>query len=76
MKKITQEEYQEFLKDYTWKLLQFPDYRLGQAFLNYFTKIQDHLLMDGDHGRDYSWELYQEKDKVKAQKMIDFFREQ
>jgi len=74
IKKVTKEQYQEFLKDYAWQLLKHPDYRLGEAFLNYFTKIHDTLLMDSD-GRDCSWALYQTKDNKKAQHMIDHFIE-
>ena len=36
---ITQKEFDEFIKHYNWEILRNPDYRVGQAFINYFTAI-------------------------------------
>lgn len=38
--KISKLEYAEFEKHYAWTLLSAPDYRLGQAFVNYFPEAQ------------------------------------
>jgi len=36
---ITQDEFDEFVKLYTWEVIRNADYRVGQAFVNYFTAI-------------------------------------
>lgn len=51
MRKITQLEFQEFEKDLLFKQIAYPDYRYGQAFLNYFKWVEDSLDADGDLGR-------------------------
>ena len=33
---ITHQEFDEFVKHYCWMILKYPDYRVGQAFINYF----------------------------------------
>ena len=38
--KISKLEYAEFKQHYVWVLLSAPDYRLGQAFVNYFPEAQ------------------------------------
>ena len=45
---ISKKEYEEFLKDYTVEVLRNPDYRLGQAFLNYFPAVDLQLLLKED----------------------------
>jgi hypothetical protein len=37
--KISREEYTEFEKYYIMEILRNPDYRLGQAFINYFPAV-------------------------------------
>ena len=50
MRKVTQQEIAEFEKDFTHKVLSNPDYRYGQAFINYFSWVHDNMLNDGDLG--------------------------
>lgn len=33
---ITQNQFDEFVKHYNWEILKNSDYRVGQAFINYF----------------------------------------
>ena len=56
---------------YAWQLLQSPDYRLGQAFLNYFPKISKLYLEDGDRGENEEYRLFNETDAAKAQTIIN-----
>jgi hypothetical protein len=56
--KVTKDEYEAFLKDYAWELLQQPDYRLGQAFLNFFPSVNNEYANDGDHGALEAQKLY------------------
>jgi hypothetical protein len=74
--KITQEEYNKFLEHLAWQRLQSPDYRLGQAFLNYFPRISK-ALIEGEHwGTLYEYNLFNEINDLKAQKIIDFWIDQ
>ena len=73
--KISDAEYKEFLKHYSWQLLKAPDYRLGQAFLNYFPDISRTMTNDGDLGAMDEQRLFYTTDKVEAQAMIDRWRE-
>ena len=36
---ITQKQFDEFVKYYSWEILRTPDYRVGQAFINYFPTV-------------------------------------
>ena len=67
---ISRLDWEEFLKAYTWQLLKNPDYRLGQAFLNYYTEINQMLENDGDLGRQLSTQLFYEKDLVRTYAII------
>jgi len=69
--KVSQSEYKEFLKYYAWQLLSAGDYRLGQAFLNYFPKISNNLINAGDQGAEKEMKLYNERDNKQSQKIID-----
>lgn len=33
---ITQEQFDEFVRHYNWEVIRNADYRVGQAFVNYF----------------------------------------
>jgi len=68
---ISPDEYKKFEKHYAWQLLQSPDYRLGQAFLNYFPKISKLYLEDGNHGENEEYRLFNETDATKAQTIIN-----
>jgi len=61
MAMITRKQYQEFMEHYAWQLLKSPDYRIGQAFINYFPEL-DKLLN--------SVELYYETDNRRAMAVI------
>lgn len=69
--KITQYEYAKFLEHLVWQRLQSPDYRLGQAFLNYFPHISKALIEDEDFGTLYEYNLFNEINDLQAQKIID-----
>mgnify|MGYP003341280584 CR=1 FL=1 len=73
--KITQEQYQEFLKHLAWQRLQSPDYRLGQAFLNYFPEISSLMRHDGDLGALDELKLFNEKDNSKVWPIINRWRD-
>jgi hypothetical protein len=59
--KITAVEYEEFLKHLAWTRLKAPDYRFGQAFLNYFPAIRDIMERSGDHGSQGAAHLFYEE---------------
>lgn len=42
--KVTRKQYEEFLKEFAWQRLKSPDYRLGQAFCNHFSKQANMVL--------------------------------
>jgi hypothetical protein len=58
---ITKEQYEEFLKHLAWTRLKAPDYRYGQAFLNYFPEIRDIMEHDGDLGSQGAAHLFYEE---------------
>ena len=68
---ITQKQYQEFIEHYAWQLLQSPDYRIGQAFLNYFPEVSTEMTRDGDHGTLFEMNLYYETDNERAKYLIN-----
>jgi hypothetical protein len=73
--KITPEKYAQFQKHYAWQLLKSPDYRLGQAFLNYFPEIGQAMLANKD-GELEEYRFYNETDTVRAQELIDRWLDQ
>ena len=68
--RIPKERWQEFQEHYAWQLLKSPDYRLGQAFLNYFNEVDKIMNEDGDLGRNDSVALYYESDNGRAMDII------
>ena len=68
--KITQEQYEEFLKHLAWQRLKAPDYRFGQAFINYFPEISKNMRRDGDNGVLDEMHLFYEINDLEAQKTI------
>jgi hypothetical protein len=64
--KISQDQYNEFLKDFAWQRLKTPDYRLGQAFCNFFSKEANQILGTIDEFR-----LYYATDEDRAQELIN-----
>ena len=71
MSKVSKAEWAEFQKHYAWILLKAPDYRLGQAFLNYFPDISKEMINGGSNGTLAEYRLYNESDKILAQYEID-----
>jgi urate oxidase len=71
--KISREEYAKFLEHLAWQRLQSPDYRLGQAFLNYFPQISKHLIESEQWGTLYEYNLFNEINDLQAQKIIDLW---
>lgn len=69
---ISKLEYEEFEKHYAWVLIKAPDYRLGQAFLNYFPKISK-MMLSREKGMQDEFQLFNERDPKKAQEIINQF---
>jgi hypothetical protein len=59
--RISKERYEEFLKHLVWQRLQSPDYRFGQAFLNFFPEISQMMYADGDLGNQAEQHLFYEE---------------
>lgn len=66
---ITQQQYKEFMEHYAWQLLQSPDYRLGQAFLNYFPHVS--ATLSKVDGAVLETRLYYETDNERAKWLIN-----
>ncbi len=73
MLKITADRYAKFLEHYSWQLLQSSDYRLGQAFLNYFPEVSKGLAKTD--GTIIEMKLYYETDNTRAQQIINQWRD-
>ena len=69
--KVSRERYEAFLKDYAWQVLKNADYRLGQAFINYFNEVDQMMSADGDLGKQDAVMLYYTTDHKQAQEMIN-----
>ena len=74
--KVSRERYQEFLEHYAWQLLKSPDYRLGQAFINFFNEVDKMMSEDGDLGKQDAVMLYYETNNLRAQQLIDKWLDQ
>lgn len=68
--KITQEDWDQFKKHYMFEFIRNPDYRFGQAFLNYFSELGKHLLECGDHGENIENRLWNAKTQNDAMIII------
>lgn len=69
--KITQAQYQEFLEHLMWQRLQSPDYRMGQAFLNYFPDVSRYLTLQGKDGTLVEMKFYYETDEERIKELIN-----
>jgi len=73
--KISKEQYEEFLKHLMWVRLKAPDYRFGQAFLNYFPEISRIMREDGDLGSQGEYVLFNEEweptARMKCEQWVD-----
>lgn len=74
--KITKQQYEEFLRHLVWVRLRAPDYRFGQAFLNYFPKIRKIMEDDGDLGSRAEQHLYYEEWEPTARMQCESWVEQ
>jgi hypothetical protein len=68
--RITQEDWEQFKKHYMLEFMRNPDYRPGQAFLNYFPKLSKALLEDGDRGESIEQRLWNAKTQSEAMSLI------
>lgn len=69
--KITKKELWEFDKWYTMEKIKHPDYRYGQAFLNYFNGIENLSLNSSEVIKDSTtFELFTERDYNKARELV------
>jgi hypothetical protein len=68
--KITPEDWEQFKKQYVFEFLRNPDYRFGQAFLNYFTALSLYLLENGDRGESIEQRLWNAKTQDEAMSII------
>jgi hypothetical protein len=59
------------MEHYSWQLLQSPDYRLGQAFLNYFPEVSRALASICKDGTLMEMKLYYETDNARAEQLIN-----
>lgn len=68
---ITEQEFEEFEKWFLLAKIRYPEYRYGQAFLNYFNGI-DSLSMNSSKVMKESntFELFIEKDMLRAREMV------
>jgi len=69
--KITRKEYEQFEKHYMLEFIRNPDYRLGQAFLNYFPEISRIMRTTEDITTIAEFKLYNEKNPKLAQEQIN-----
>ena len=67
---ITPTQYQEFMEHYAWQLLKSPDYRIGQAFLNYFPEVSKQMVKE-EQGTLFEMKLYYETDNERAKWLIN-----
>ena len=67
---ISKERYKEFEQHWIMQFIRNPDYRLGQAFLNYFPEISKIYLNSGDHGANEEYRLWNTKDSKEANTII------
>jgi hypothetical protein len=58
---ITKEQFKEFEQYWLVEVIRNPDYRYGQAFLNYFSNIDTVMIM-----YDTIYNVWEEKDAAKA----------
>ena len=68
--KITQKQYQEFMEHLMWQRLQTPDYRMGQAFINYFPEVSTNMA-NSQEGTLLEMKLYYETDEERAKWLIN-----
>ena len=75
MRKITRLEFQEFEKDLLFKQIANPDYRYGQAFLNYFKWVHKALEEDGDLGQLCAHRVWGSNNPKQVFKLLEWYIE-
>lgn len=68
--KITPDDWQQFKKQYMFEFMRNPDYRFGQAFLNYFPELGKHLIAGGDRGESIEQRLWNSLNQEEVMKII------
>ena len=75
MRKVTWAEIAEFEKDFTHKVLANPDYRYGQAFLNYFPWVDKSMQTDGDLGQAQAIHVWESKSRKEVLDLVEWYIE-
>ena len=73
--KITMAEFEEFEKEFLFLVIAHPTYRLGQAFLNKFPKIQTSMIEDGDLGTKQEYRIWSSNNREEVLKLLDWYIE-
>lgn len=68
--KITPEDWIQFKKHYMFEFIRNPDYRFGQAFLNYFTDLSKYLIAAGERGESIEQRLWNAQTQDEAMSLI------
>lgn len=71
--KITMKEFEEFEKQFLFDKINNPYYRLGQAFLNKFPKIDRLMERDGDLGAQQARRLWECDNRKQVLELIDWY---
>lgn len=71
--KIPRAEYEEFLKHLAWQRLKTPDYRFGQAFLNYFPEVSKAMREQDENGSQAEYVLFNEEWEPIARTKCEFW---
>jgi hypothetical protein len=66
---ISQERFKEFEQFYLFEVIKNPDYRYGQAFLNYFHDEEEMMMTFNTLQLDSTFNLWEERDLIKARRM-------
>jgi hypothetical protein len=71
---ITQEEFDEFVKYYHWEYLRNPDYRVGQAFINWCPAVKrQQIAQEGHQDVDSTSKLFYNTSNEECWKYIKGF---
>jgi hypothetical protein len=68
--KITPDEWQQFKKQYMFEFMRNPDYRFGQAFLNYFPELSKYLISAGERGESIEQRLWNAQKQEEVMSLI------
>lgn len=76
MIKITKQQFEQFEKEYLLQLLETPDYRFGQAFLNKFggplidSETIEGISLNQLDDMPSTWQVWEERNYEQARKMV------